>query len=53
MEIIPAAAATTLTTTLTTFVADNAVAIVGVIALGVAVSFVVRWFTKGTRRIKA
>lgn len=53
MEIIPAGAATTFATQLTDVLTDNAVPIVAVIALGVAVAFVVRWFHKGTRRIKA
>lgn len=53
MEILPATTVTTLTTTLTTFVTENAAIVIGVIALGVGVAFVVRWFHKGTRRIKA
>lgn len=53
MEVLPAGTVTTLSTQLTTALTDNAAVIIGVIALGVAVSFVVRWFNKGTRRIKA
>jgi len=53
MQVIPADSAETLTETLTTFVTQNAGVIVAVIAIGVGVAFVVRWFHKGTRRIKA
>lgn len=53
MEILPASAVTDFTTQLTATLAENVGVIVGIIALGVAVAFVVRWFNKGTRRIKA
>lgn len=53
MEVLPATTVTVLTTQLTTFITDNALIIVGVIALGVGLAFVLRWFNKGTRRIKA
>lgn len=53
MDVLPATTVTDLTTQLTATVAANAGVIIGVIALGVAVTFVVRWFNKGTRRIKA
>lgn len=53
MEILPATTVTSLTTTLQTYLTDNALIVVGVIGVGVAVAFVVRWFHKSTRRIKA
>lgn len=53
MEILPATTVTVLTTQLGTFITENALAIIGTIAVGVGVAFVVRWFHKGTRRIKA
>lgn len=53
MEIIPDTAVTTITTQFGAIVAANAVAVIGVLALGVAVAFVVRWFNKSTRRLKA
>ena len=51
--IIPTTAPATLTTTFGDIVSANAVAILGVLFLGVAVAFVVRWFNKSTRRLKA
>ena len=51
--IIPATAATDLGTQLFAVIGANVVAIVGVIFLGVAVTFVLRWFSKSTRRVKA
>lgn len=53
MEVLPPATVTTLTGQVTSVIADNAVVVVGVIAFGVAIAFVIRWFNKGTRRIKA
>lgn len=53
MEIIPSTAPVDLTTTFGTYVAANAIAIVGVLFIGVVVAFVVRWFNKSTRRLKA
>jgi len=52
MEVLPATTVTDLTTQLTATIAENAGVIIGVIALGVAIAFVVRWFNKGTRRVK-
>lgn len=53
MEIVPDTAPATLTTTFGTIVAGNIVGILGVLFIGVAVAFVVRWFNKSTRRLKA
>lgn len=53
MEIVPANATTLLSTTFTDIVAANAVAILSVLFVGVVVAFVVRWFNKSTRRLKA
>lgn len=53
MEVLPETTVAVLLGQLNTALTDNAVVIIGVIALGVAVAFVVRWFHKGTRRIKA
>lgn len=53
MDILPATTVTTLTTTLQEYLTDNALIVIGVVAVAVAVAFVVRWFTKSTRRIKA
>jgi len=53
MEIFPATTVADLTAGLTATLADNIVVIIGVVALSVAITFVVRWFTKSTRRIKA
>lgn len=50
--IIPAGAVTTLSTNLFSVITANALAITGVIGLAVAVTFVIRWFTKSTRRMK-
>ena len=51
--IIPASAVTTLSGTFGDLVAANAVAILGILFFGVAVAFVVRWFNKSTKRLKA
>jgi len=53
MEIIPDGAVTTLGTQLSTVVGDNVVGILGVLFLGVAITFVMRWFRKSTKHIKA
>lgn len=53
MEILPATTVASLTATLQDYLTDNALIVVGVIGVAVAVAFVVRWFTKSTRRIKA
>lgn len=51
--IIPASAVTTFGDQLFSVIAANALAVIGVLALGVAVAFVIRWFNKSTRRVKA
>jgi len=53
MEILPATTVSVVTTTLQTYLTDNALIIVGVVAVAVALALVLRWFTKSTRRIKA
>lgn len=53
MEILPATTLTVVTTQVTEALADNALIIVGVLAFGVGLSLVMRWFNKSTRRIKA
>lgn len=52
MDLLPATTVTDITTQLSSTVAANAGVIVGVLALGVAVAFAMRWFNKSTRRIK-
>lgn len=52
-KIFPDDTLATITTTLFSVIADNIVVIVSVIALGVGVVFVVRHFSKATKRIKA
>jgi len=53
MQVLPATTLATITETFGETLAANAVVIVGVIALAVGITFVVRWFNKGTKRIKA
>lgn len=53
MEILPDTTVADITAVLAPIIGNNVVVIVGVIALGVAIAFIVRWFHKGTRRIKA
>jgi len=53
MEIFPATTVADLVAQLTATIADNIVVVVGVIGLAVAITFIVRWFNKSTRRIKA
>jgi len=52
MQIIPATAPADLTTSFSDIVAANAVAILGVLFVGVVVTFIIRWFNKSTRRLK-
>jgi len=52
MELLPATTVTVITGQLTDTVAANALVIVGVLALGIAVAFAMRWFNKATRRVK-
>jgi len=53
MEIFPATTVADLVAQLTATLADNIVVIIGVVGLAVGITFVTRWFTKSTRRIKA
>lgn len=52
MQILPATAATDLLTTFGDTVSANSLPILGVVGAGVAVGFVMRWFRKGTNKIK-
>jgi predicted DNA-binding protein with PD1-like motif len=49
MQIVPLTAAADLVTQLTTFVTANAVAIVGVMFVGISVTFIMRWFRKSSK----
>jgi len=51
MQILPDDTFLRFTDTLSSFITSNALVVVSVIALGVAIAFVVRWFNSGTRRI--
>lgn len=53
MDILPATTVTDLSTGLGGTIEANAGVIIGTIALAVGIVFVVRWFNKSTRRIKA
>jgi len=49
VEIVPANAVTTITATFGDIVAANAVAIIAVLAFGLAITFVMRWFRKSAK----
>jgi len=49
MEIIPANSVTTITATFGDLVAANAVAIISVLAFGLGVYFVMRWFRRSSK----
>jgi len=53
MEILPATTLTTLTTSLGDAISANALVIVSVLGLGIGVGFVMRWFNKSHKKIKA
>lgn len=53
MDILPATTVTDITTQFGSVVSDNAVVIIGVLALGIGVGFVMRWFNKSTKKLKA
>lgn len=53
MQILPEDTLTTITTQLTGFVSANALVIVGVIGTAVGIGFVMRWFNKSTKKVKA
>lgn len=53
MELIPATAPADLLAALSSQVEANVVPILGILFFGVAVVFVIRWFNKSTRRLKA
>jgi len=53
MDILPATTVADISTALQTTLTANVGIIVAVIGLAVGIAFVVRWFNKTTRRIKA
>jgi len=52
MEILPTTTVTTITTGMLDVVTDNIGAILGVLAFGMGVTFVTRWFRKSTNKAK-
>jgi len=51
--VFPTTTLSTITTTLFQVIADNITVVIGVVALGVGVAFVMRWFNKSHKKIKA
>lgn len=47
MEIFPVSTVSDILTALDTFVFENIIVVIGVVALAIAITFVVRWFTSG------
>lgn len=53
MTIFPTDTVADLTAGLTSTISGNIAVIIGVVALAVGITFVVRWFNKSTKKIKA
>jgi hypothetical protein len=53
MEVLPETTVALLTTALTAAITANALVIIGVIAFAVSIRFVMRWFTKSHKSVKA
>lgn len=53
MNILPADTVEELSTALQTTITANVVVIIAVLGLAIGIAFVVRWFNKTTKKIKA